>query len=128
MGLIFNENNEHGSNFAKSYQDEASKNGNGLIWYGSPAKEVGSSGVFSVRNEDQLNNNEVCVFSGSTSGENSNLECSKDSFIHIQTQVISPSGIIHSGFYQMPLIGVMVALLFVGVMKWLKLKKQVLTD
>lgn len=128
MGLFFSEKEEHGSNYAQSYQNEASKNGNGFFWYGSPAKEVGGSSVFSVKSEDQLDGNEVCIFSGSLSGENGNLYCAKDSFIHLQTQVISPVGIIHSGFYQMPIIGLIAALVFVGVMKWLKLKQRVLTN
>ena len=62
MGLFFSEKEEHGSNYAQSYQNEASKNGNGFFWYGSPAKEVGGSSVFSVKNEDQLDGNEVCIF------------------------------------------------------------------
>lgn len=124
MGLFMHEDvPTNGVNFAEQYQKAASDDGNGLIWYGSPMGKSTAKGAISVDSEGQ-----VCVTSLSFSGENNSTHCRTDSFIHLQTQAISPFGIIHSGMYQMPIIGTMAALLFVGIMKWLKLKSKVTTE
>lgn len=125
MGMFTYEKPDNGINYAQSYQEIAKENNNGFFWYGSPAKDVGSTKAFDVKNDDQVSDNVVCLTRGSHSGDLGQTYCHKDSFIHFQTQAVSPAGIIHTGFYQMPLIGMMVALVFVGAMKWFKLKSKV---
>ena len=109
MGMFTYEKPDNGINYAQTYQEVAKENNNGFFWYGSPAKDVGSTKAFDVKNDDQVSDNVVCLTRGSHSGDLGQTYCHKDSFIH----------------FQMPLIGMMVALVFVGAMKWFKLKSKV---
>ncbi|WP_439258031.1 hypothetical protein [Lonepinella sp. BR2271] len=51
-------------------------------------------------------------------------DCGHDYMIHISTQAIHPIGIIHTSMYQMPIVGLMAALIFIAGFKWLRFKKD----
>lgn len=109
MGLFTQQKpTENDVDFSTIYHDFAVEQGKGIVWYGAPDKA-----------------DEACIGAYTRSGNANQAGCYQDSFIHLGTQAVSPFGIIHSGMYQMPIVGMMAAIVFLGVIKWLKLKTKV---